>query len=506
MKNPLRFAFFILIAVLLTFPVSAQDNLSLLRVSFNTVKNQTTLDENQQKTIEQLEWEAQNAAANGENTLAAYLYRKGLVLLRGQEWTPEKAFENSIEMTGGNYYFSPGGSVSLQLVQKVKPDLLLSGNLSGTLSVLQQQGRRFEKIADVKTDIFVQQEFTENPAVLTFTLPADITGSAVIRLSISDQEGRAIAEKQFRVGIISNLEERLNAILSGIDEAKEKWSGKREGLIDVLPTIQYSLELLKSPPAGLRSGTISAQLDRARTLLTSVLEGNHPFEGKTGDIHKAYIFRQTEELLPYRLYIPSSYDGSTPFPLIVALHGLGADENSFFDSYGGTLVTLAEQHGYIVVGPLGYRRDGFYGVSFQGRQKPYNGYGEDDVLQVLEIVRKDYNIDENRTYLMGHSMGGIGSWYLAGEHPEIFAAIAPFSGLGDPRSLTNITHIPQFVVHGDADPTVAVSGSRTMVEAAKKLDIVIEYIEVPGGNHINVVEPNLAKMIEFFSQHKKQKK
>jgi dipeptidyl aminopeptidase/acylaminoacyl peptidase len=58
--------------------------------------------------------------------------------------------------------------------------------------------------------------------------------------------------------------------------------------------------------------------------------------------------------------------------------------------------------------------------------------------------------------------------------------------------------IPQFVVHGDADATVPVGRSRDMVAEMKRLGVDYRYIEVAGGNHVNVVEPNLAALFDFF--------
>ena len=89
------------------------------------------------------------------------------------------------------------------------------------------------------------------------------------------------------------------------------------------------------------------------------------------------------------------------------------------------------------------------------------------------------------------------------EYPDIWAALAPFSGQGSPTAAERIKNIPQFVVHGDADPTVNVRGSRTMVAALKALNAEVTYIEVPGGNHSNVVEPNFEAMLQFFDAHKK---
>jgi predicted peptidase len=124
-------------------------------------------------------------------------------------------------------------------------------------------------------------------------------------------------------------------------------------------------------------------------------------------------------------------------------------------------------------------------------------------MQVLERVRRQYKIDENRIYLMGHSMGGIGTWKIAPKYPDVWAAIAPISGTGAPDTLEKIRHVPEIIVHGDNDPTVNVSGSRTMVARLKELGVEHKYIEVPGGLHSDVVAPNIAAIIEFFDGHRK---
>jgi predicted peptidase len=100
---------------------------------------------------------------------------------------------------------------------------------------------------------------------------------------------------------------------------------------------------------------------------------------------------------------------------------------------------------------------------------------------------------------MGHSMGAIGTWFLGAKYPDLWAALGAVAGTGSPQSIERMRHIPQFVVHGDADPTVAVAGSRNMVTAMKSLGVDHVYVEVSGGNHTDIVVPNLPGMFEFFS-------
>ncbi len=63
--------------------------------------------------------------------------------------------------------------------------------------------------------------------------------------------------------------------------------------------------------------------------------------------------------------------------------------------------------------------------------------------------------------------------------------------------------LPQFVVHGDDDNTVNVSGSRNMVAALNKLNANVTYLEVPGGSHTDVVVPNLPQAFEFMAAQRK---
>jgi len=233
-----------------------------------------------------------------------------------------------------------------------------------------------------------------------------------------------------------------------------------------------------------------------------------PLFEKKGDFKRHYVLESAREIMPYHLYVPTTYKSGRPTPLIIALHGLGGTEDAFFDSYEKKLPELAEQHGYIIAAPLGYRVDGGYGWGLGKPPADVNARraqerSEQDVMQVLQLVKQQYSIDENRIYLMGHSLGAIGTWKIAAKYPDIWAAIAPISGLGAPATLSRIDHLPEIVVHGDNDPTVSVAGSRAMVAKLKELGTEFNYIEVPGGTHSNVVVPNLPAILEFFDAHKK---
>ena len=231
----------------------------------------------------------------------------------------------------------------------------------------------------------------------------------------------------------------------------------------------------------------------ANAILSALDAGKDPFAGKRGDSRRAYRSAVDQTLQPYRLFIPESYDASKATPLLVALHGMGGDENSLFDSYdNGLLKREAERVGFIVACPKG--RDS---------ASMYRGTAEQDVLDVMADVERNYKVDAARIYLMGHSMGAYGTWSIAMNHPDLFAALGPISGGGSAAGMVKIRNIPEYVVHGDDDRTVAVTQSRNMVEAGKKAGANIVYVEVPGGSHVGVAAPAFAGMLDFFARQQK---
>jgi poly(3-hydroxybutyrate) depolymerase len=214
--------------------------------------------------------------------------------------------------------------------------------------------------------------------------------------------------------------------------------------------------------------------------------------------------------MEYALFVHSKYDKEKKNPLMLALHGLNSNPQQIMRYQG--LTDLAEKHGYIVAAPMGYNKAGWYGqatLKFAKTDPPNLAeLSEKDVMNVLAIVRKEYAIDENRIYLMGHSMGGGGTWHLGLKHPDIWAGLAPIAPaiFRKADDVAKIKHIPVILVQGDADKLVPVTGARRWAEAMKKNEMTYEYIEVQGGDHVKPAFQSLPKIYEFFDKHKKVSK
>ena len=82
---------------------------------------------------------------------------------------------------------------------------------------------------------------------------------------------------------------------------------------------------------------------------------------------RTYLFTDTGEQLPYAVFVSSKVSKDKKNPLIVALHGLGGDQNTMMRA---NALQVAEEGGYIMVGPMGYNSGGWYGAPAR-----YNGGG-----------------------------------------------------------------------------------------------------------------------------------
>jgi predicted esterase len=238
-----------------------------------------------------------------------------------------------------------------------------------------------------------------------------------------------------------------------------------------------------------------------------------------------------------------------------------------------TTIDLAEEGGYIVAAPMGYNTTGWYGspvISMGGRGRGaappngaaaggrgapgaaaggrgapgaapgaapggrgapgggrgFGGFGggdapenldelsEKDVMNVLAMMKDEFNVDESRIYLTGHSMGGAGTYFLGAEHADIWAAIAPVAPAAMMMTGTRAdllkkiadADLPVMVVHGAADEVVNVSLSRDQwVPTLDELGIEHEYVEQPDIGHGPVITTSQADIFRFFGQHSKEK-
>ncbi len=201
--------------------------------------------------------------------------------------------------------------------------------------------------------------------------------------------------------------------------------------------------------------------------------------------------------LNYLVYIPQSYNTSKKWPLILSLHGSGERGDNIDDvkKWGiHKILRENEDFPFVVVSP----------------QCPIGEIWEmqfNALKDLLDEIENSYNIDDERIYLTGYSMGGYGTWNFAILNPERFTAIVPISGGAiSPKKAIRLKNLPIWVAHGDSDTIVQFEESKRIVDCLKAYNPNIIFKVYKGAGHevctIAYKEPEL---FQWLLKQKKRK-
>lgn len=222
---------------------------------------------------------------------------------------------------------------------------------------------------------------------------------------------------------------------------------------------------------------------------------------KSQSDHKAFVSRSfkasTGHTLPYRLAMPSEIK-EQKLPLLIFLHGggeRGTDNEQQLTHGASFLLRAVKDHGAIVVAPQCHQDSYWSSVNLDRSTHPITltfDYKQKDatpdlmaVAELIKSLQGQYAIDKRRIYIIGMSMGGMGTFELVHRCPKIFAAAVSICGGGDSINYTRKAHnkVAFWILHGDSDVVVDVVESRRMVSALKRLKYDVKYTEYPGVNH-----------------------
>lgn len=242
--------------------------------------------------------------------------------------------------------------------------------------------------------------------------------------------------------------------------------------------------------------------DSLRWLWRDHVTGIAPPETGAGNVEATEVYddltvtysggEYEDETFHYRLLRPDEMKDGERYPLVLFLHGAGErgdDNDSQLQYLPEQMAQPAwrERFPCFVLAPQCRTdrkwADHDWSVPDDPRQPEQPSHQMRVVLQILKHTLENEPIDADRVYLTGLSMGGYGTWDLAARHPDLFAAVAPICGGGDPRTADTLAELPVWVVHGDADPAVSVERSRSMVAALREAGGNPIYVELPGVGH-----------------------
>lgn len=199
--------------------------------------------------------------------------------------------------------------------------------------------------------------------------------------------------------------------------------------------------------------------------------------------------QQTEEAVKpfieqYLAYVPDGYDSTLKaYPLVIFLHGSGERGNDIekVKVHGiPRLIKEGKKFPFIVIAP----------------QCPDGVRWNTGALKALydEVILK-YRVDVDRVYLTGMSMGAFGAWDFAIQYPELFAALVPICGGGNPKEVCAVSNIPTWVYHGEKDDVVPLFKSADMVEALEACNGKVTFTTYPNANHDAWTETYASKQL-----------
>lgn len=244
-------------------------------------------------------------------------------------------------------------------------------------------------------------------------------------------------------------------------------------------------------------------------------------KGQPGDYFGTYWHAPMGRYAPYRLYLPRAYQPEGKNRLLMCLHGGGGSPDSVFQHSKDRIKDFAERDNYILAAPDGSTNNSTYGCAIPpngmlgarsdaGNPANPEGLGEAELrsvqmgelglTQVLELVCRDYAVDEENRYLMGNSMGGMGTLYYASRHPGIFRKISPQGAIPDMRffDCSGLRKQSIFFVAGEQD-SHGVEYLREGCRVLKENGVPVTYREVPGGTHSSAWVDVLDEIFEFFA-------
>lgn len=354
------------------------------------------------------------------------------------------------------------------------------------------------------------------------------------------------AEFAARLAKISGRESTRASILYPFDLARVLNLGKR-----VYGSRNQNPEFGISPAGAQAQYDFAAGVKKSGELLAALEAGKDPLWRVGGDTVRHHYLAEADEILPYRVFVPSTWDGKTALPLVFVLHGNSRDQDFYHDRDDRIIPKTAEKHGFMLVAPLAYSPNGGYNYVPFNRERGARGvaaakaspqqfgaapasdgargggrggqavggpiaggvngstipnlvrteWSEQDAMRVFDLIRKEYPIDPKRTFLFGYSAGGQGAHYLGPKHAEHWAAIAiggSNAALGPYYEVERLKekNVPILVFSGTEDGVL--NATRTIAKALQEKGVNATFKEFPA-NHDTAPGVATPTVFEFFA-------
>src|SRR5262245_5781913 len=323
-------------ALLLAFsfavlPIRAQDAATTLGLSvrFRTLKNTERMSDETRKLVEALEAKAKAATGGQKYGEAVKYYSRAMALIRNQPWTPSRELSAAMQIKLDRAVFDPGDRALITISQSFTPDEPIAGKLSGSISLKDSKQEK-----ELKEFMGIEPDFTK-PLSIEAAIPDLAEGNYQLTLTLRPKDGDPIV-KPAPVLIARGLNARAAEIKTRAASVATKLKAdkdKKDDLSHAIPAVEYAASMVEMANSGrlsIERADVKGAVVNASATLDRIEKGEDPLRARRGDIQWAYRSAVDNTVQPYRFYIPTNYDAKKKWPMVVALHGMGGDENSFF--------------------------------------------------------------------------------------------------------------------------------------------------------------------------------
>lgn len=273
-------------------------------------------------------------------------------------------------------------------------------------------------------------------------------------------EADALAQ---RLDAIHADDKTLGTALSAARSRLEILSPNADGLLRMLHPLEATRREIEREVASLEAG-----LD--------------PYAGRAGHLWASLPLDGREVAL--RLYVPAGLQG--PAPLLIALHGAGGNEHLFPEAYGGgEIIRLADEFGFIVVAPATYQLIGAPRV----------------LTALIDSIDRWTEVDRDRVYALGHSLGGITASSMARQMRQDLAAACCLAGIAPLPPGPRIA--PLLVVSAQFDPIIPLSRIEPVARRLISADEPVVFRVAAAEGHTLMVGPALRESVRWLLSHRR---
>tara|TARA_B100002019_G_C21149912_1_gene537679 strand:+ start:149 stop:937 length:789 start_codon:yes stop_codon:yes gene_type:complete len=218
------------------------------------------------------------------------------------------------------------------------------------------------------------------------------------------------------------------------------------------------------------------------------------------DLYQAQIWKESEDLsLYYRTAQPEKMEMGQKYPLLLFFHGSGGRGSDNISQ----LIDAGGLQAFEKVGIRNRFKSHFFAGQVPKSEKWVNtGWGllGHKMPKISQTMRMTFDaldayvsdpknqVDLNRIYVMGLSMGGYGTWDAIQRRPDYFAAAVPICGGGDKSLAKKLIQLPIWAWHGEKDNVIKPTRSRDMIKAISKAGGSPKYSEIKGRGHNSWVD------------------